>query len=109
MEPKKKIVRKPTKPKKSLLARFRHFGNDGDGFSSRDYLLIVSTGVFYASVIVAEIALLRGQTLDPLYLELIELTKELVMTVVIGVMGVQGVQLFRNKKDKPKKEEEMDI
>lgn len=73
----------------------KHFLNDKDGLSAKDYLLLSSTTVFFAFVIIGLVMAACNRPLDPMYLSLLEMVAPVVMTVVAGVMGVQAVESFR--------------
>ena len=74
------------------------FLNDADGLSAKDYLLIISTGVFFLALTVGFIFVLFGRTLGGEYFTLLDAAAPVVITVVGGVMGVQGVETFVNRK-----------
>ena len=76
-----------------------HFLNDGDGFSSKDYLLILSTGVFFIFLSIGLVMSLLNKELNESYLKLLEVTVPIVMTVVGGTMGVQAVESFTSNKN----------
>ena len=87
------------------------FLNDEDGLSSKDYLLLLSTGIFFLFVSIGLVLVLFNQELSPMYLQLLEITTPTVITVVGGTMGVQAVESFNSRKNKRKEEieEEEDI
>lgn len=85
------------------------FLNDSDGISAKDYLLIVSTGVFFIALTVGFIFILTGRTLGDEYFALLAASAPVVITVVGGVMGVQGVELFVNRDKSDNTKEEDDI
>ena len=74
------------------------FLNDEDGMSAKDYLLLISTGVFFTALTVGFIFVLFGRTLGGEYFTLLDAAAPVVITVVGGVMGVQGVETFVNRK-----------
>lgn len=76
------------------------FLNDEDGLSSKDYLLILSTGVFFLFVSIGLIMLLFNRELSDMYLQLLDICTPAVITVVGGTMGVQAVESFNNRKKK---------
>lgn len=80
------------------------FLNDEDGLSSKDYLLLLSTGVFFLFVSIGLIMVLFNQELSPMFLQLLEITTPTVITVVGGTMGVQAVESFNNRKNKQEQE-----
>lgn len=86
------------------------FLNDEDGLSSKDYLLILSTGIFFIFVSIGLIILLFNRELNDMYIQLLEITTPIVITVVGGTMGVQAVESFnsrKNKKEENNEEEEI--
>lgn len=87
------------------------FLNDADGISAKDYLLIVSTGVFFVALTVGFIFVLMGRALGGEYFALLSAAAPVVITVVGGVMGVQGVEMFVNRdkgeKENPKEEDDV--
>lgn len=73
------------------------FLNDEDGLSAKDYLLIVSTTIFFLFIGIGLVLVLIGKTIDAMYLSLLDMVVPVVMTVVGGVMGVQAVESFSNR------------
>ncbi|UYZ12129.1 hypothetical protein A6764_22175 [Brevibacillus sp. WF146] len=87
------------------------FLNDQDGLSEKDYLLLVSTTVFFLFVAVGLVLVLMGRTLDPMYVTLLDMVAPVLMTVAGGVYGVRAVQEFRKQPQTadevpPRREEE---
>ena len=74
------------------------FLNDEDGLSAKDYLLIVSTSIFFLFVTIGLLLVLFGKQIDGMYLSLLDMIVPVLMTVVGGVMGVQAVESFSNRK-----------
>lgn len=75
-----------------------HFLNDKDGVSAKDYLLLISTGVFFIALTVGFLFILCGRKLGEEYFSLLAVASPVVITVVGGVMGVQGVETYVNRK-----------
>lgn len=73
------------------------FLNDKDGLSAKDYLLIISTGVFFLALTIGFISVLLGRPLGDEYFALLGAADAVVITVVGGIMGVQGVEVFANR------------
>lgn len=73
------------------------FLNDKDGLSAKDYLLIISTGVFFLALTIGFISVLFGRPLGDEYFALLGAADAVVITVVGGIMGVQGVEVFANR------------
>ena len=90
-----------------------HFLNDKDGLSSRDYLLIISTAVFFGFITIGLVMLLFNQRIDPMYIELLGMVDAPLMTIVAGIMSVNGIQIYtENKKEEKQssnKDEESEI
>lgn len=86
-------------PRKKL----KGFWNDIDGISARDYLLIISTGVFFLFVAIGLVVVLFHQNLGKMYLSLLEMVSPVVMTIVGGVFGVQAVESYTNSIRKKEK------
>lgn len=88
------------------------FLNDADGLSAKDYLLLISTGVFFLALTVGFISVLIGRPLGEEYFSLLNAADAVVITVVGGVMSIQGVEVFVNRKQnnaEPTKEEDYEI
>ena len=80
--------------------RFKHFLNDKDGLSMKDYLMLVSSIVFFLFITIGLVLVLFEHTLDPVYLDLLDTVSPVIMTIVGGVFGVQAVETFRRKEEK---------
>lgn len=79
----------------------KSFLNDKDGVSSKDFLLLVSTTVFFVFIVIGLILVLLGKKIDDDYISLLDMVAPVLMTVAGGVFGVQAVQEFK----KPRTEE----
>lgn len=78
------------------MARFfRNFINDDDGFSAKDFLMVLFGGLYAVFLIVAFVTPYFG-IVNPVALEIIQSMSGLVMTIVGGVFAVQSVREFRN-------------
>lgn len=75
-----------------------HFLNDKDGISARDYLLIISTVVFFGFITVGLVLLLLNKSIDPMYIELLGMVDAPLMTIVAGIMSINGVQIYADSK-----------
>lgn len=84
-----------------------HFLNDSDGFSSKDYLLLISTLVFFGFITTGLVMVLTNKALDPMYIELLKMLDAPLMTIIAGVMSVNGIQIYANSKKKEEKKEEV--
>jgi uncharacterized membrane protein YqjE len=78
------------------------FLNDSDGLNRRDFLLIVSSLVFFGFVLVGLILILLNHQIDDKYIELLDMVSPVVMTIVGGLFGVQAVQEFRKPSNERK-------
>lgn len=78
--------------------RRKNFLNDYDGLSAKDYLLLISTGVFFTFIVIGLITLLFDRQIDEMYIELLEMITVPLSTIVVGVMGVNGVEIYTNKR-----------
>jgi hypothetical protein len=83
----------PDKEKKRV--QWTTFITDDDGMTARDWLIVVSTAVYFTFLAIGLTMLLFGRPLDPMYLALLDSTMPVVITVVGGVMGVQAVETFK--------------
>lgn len=79
----------------------KSFLNDKDGLSAKDFLLIVSTTVFFIFIVIGLILVLLGKKIDDDYISLLDMVAPVLMTITGGIFGVQAVQEFK----KPKSEE----
>ena len=75
------------------------FLNDADGLSAKDYLLLVSTGVFFVALTVGFISVLIGRPLGEEYFALLGAADAVVISVVGGVMSVNVAEIIRRPKD----------
>lgn len=89
---------RPRKKKAIVKDGYVTFLNDNDGLSAKDYLLILSTSIFFVFVTIGLIMVLFHQEIDKMFLSLLEMIVPVLMTVVGGVMGVQAVESFANRK-----------
>lgn len=78
----------------------KNFLNDGDGLSAKDYMMLISSIVFFLFVAIGLVVLLCGGQLDPTYIELLQSVSPVLMTITGGVMGVQAVESFVDGKIK---------
>ncbi len=84
------------------------FLNDSDGMSARDYLLLLSTTVFFAFVVVGLVLVLAGIDIDDMYLALLEMVAPVVMTIVAGLFGVQAIETFKKPKEESQQSNDAD-
>jgi hypothetical protein len=86
--------------------QYKTFVTDEDGLSAKDYLLIISTSIFFLFITIGLVMVLFQKEFDDMYLSLLEMVVPVVMTVVGGVMGVQAVETFSNRKrEEPKQDD----
>lgn len=78
--------------------KYKTFLTDKDGLSAKDYLLLISTTIFFLFVSIGLILILLQQEVGAMYLDLLDMVSPVVMTVVGGVMGVQAVETFTNSR-----------
>lgn len=78
---------------------FKNFVNDEDGFSAKDYLMVIFSTLFVIFSVVAFTLAIRGD-LNPQVLEIIQSMDGILMTIVGGVFSVQVVKEFKQPKNK---------
>ncbi len=86
---KNKVELMEKKQKKSFLS---------DGVNEREYLLIISTSVFFLFVAIGLILTLLGRKIDGMYLSLLDMVSPVVMMIVGSIFAVSGVEAFTNRK-----------
>lgn len=74
-----------------------HFLNDVDGISQKDFLLVVTSLLFFLPIIVGFGSLLIGHDLHDDFYELMGLIKPIMLAVVTGVFGIEGIEKFMKK------------
>lgn len=79
------------------MSKLKHFLNDRDGVSQRDFLLVISAGVFFLFVSVGLIMILLGRTIDSMYLELLGTVSPVVIAITTGIFGIQITQEIKKK------------
>lgn len=84
----------------------KNFLNDRDGMTAKDFLLLLSSTVFFLFVIIGLIRTLLNKPIDNNYISLLQMISPVLMTVVGGVFGVQAVDTFANRKEKSNDNEE---
>jgi hypothetical protein len=80
-----------------------------DGLSERDFLLIISAGVFFLFVTVGLIMVLFNQQIDPLYLSLLDMVSPVIMVIVGGLFGVNIAETFANRPIRNNRQTEINI
>lgn len=71
-----------------IKRRFKAFWNDSEGLSHKDWLLLWSTLVFFGFISVGLVFLLLEKKIDELYIELLKMVSNVVMSIVAGVFGL---------------------
>lgn len=85
--------------------RKRNFLNDEDGFSQKDYLLLLSTSIYFVFMTIGLILSLTERTVNETYIKLLDMVDTVVITIVTGVFGINAVQELRKERPKPKEDE----
>lgn len=85
--------------------RKRNFLNDEDGFSQKDYLLLLSTSIYFVFMTIGMILSLTERTVNETYIKLLDMVDTVVITIVTGVFGINAVQELRKERPKPKEDE----
>ncbi len=75
---------------------FKAFWNDDDGFSAKDYLMVLLIGIYAVFLVVAFFAPFFGVTVTAISLGVIDGMGAVVMTIVGGVFAVNAVKEFRS-------------
>lgn len=77
------------------------FLNDEDGFSAKDYLLVISTVVFFGFIVVGLVLVLFGIPIHDDYIKLLDMVDLPLMTIIGSVVGY-GIteKIVDSKKDK---------
>jgi len=89
------MAKKPKKTRK--IIEYQTFLNDSDGITQRDYLLLISTSVFFLFIAVGLTILLIGRPLDEMYLRLVDIVTPVIMTIVASVFTIEGVEKVTNE------------
>lgn len=89
------MAKKPKKIRKTI--EYQTFLNDSDGMTQRDYLLLISTSVFFLFIAVGLSILLTGRSLDEMYLRLVDIVTPVIMTIVASVFTIEGVEKVTNE------------
>ena len=90
--------RRKTKKSEKLIKIF--FLNDEDGFSSRDFLLIATVGMYFMLFTFCLGSLVVNQSIPSDAFKLFASTDSIIITVVGGTMGVVGIEKLMTR---PKK------
>lgn len=81
---------------------FLTFLEDDDGVSERDYLLLITTTVFFGGIafglVFTIIGMFFGFELPAVYIELIKTMDIVVTTIVGGIFAVKATQTYMDKK-----------
>lgn len=85
------------------------FLTDSDGLSSRDYLLLVSTSLFFIFIIVGLVLVLFNHRIDDMYLKLLDMVSPVVMTIVGSIAGIDITQKIVDRNKDEDEDEEVEI
>lgn len=89
---------------------FLTFLKDDDGVSERDYLLLITTSVFFGGIAIGLIFTIVGMffgfELPQIYIELIKSMDIVVTTIVGGIFAVKATQAYIDNKEYKNKENE---
>lgn len=80
--------------------KWRTFLNDVDGVSARDYLLVLSTLVFFGFISLGLIKVLVGKEISESYLSLLDLMTPTIVTIIGSVMSVHAFESFNSSRGK---------
>lgn len=78
--------------------KYKTFLNDKDGLSSRDYLLLLSTSVFFIFIAIGLVLVLMDTQIDAMYLSLLDMVSPVVMTIVGSVAGIDITDKITKRK-----------
>ena len=74
------------------------FLNDDDGFSAKDYLLLISTVIFFGFITIGPVLILCGISINEDYMKLLEMVDTPLMVIISAVTGSNMVQYVTDKK-----------
>jgi len=89
-----------------IKKRFKTFLTDGNGVSERDFLIIISAGIFFLFVAIGLIMVLFNQQIDSMYLSLLDMVAPVVMTITGGLFGVSIAETIANR---PNKQQDINV
>lgn len=76
------------------------FLNDEDGFSAKDYLLIISTVVFFGFIVIGLIMILMGLPIHENYIDLLNMVDSPLMVIVGGIFSINVTEKIVSSKNK---------
>ncbi|MGG1263869.1 hypothetical protein [Brevibacillus laterosporus] len=76
------------------MKKWLAFWNDEDGFSAKDYLMVMFSTIFCAFLVVAFVTALTG-TLPATAIAVIQMMDGIMIAIVTGVFGLQGIKEFK--------------
>jgi hypothetical protein len=76
------------------MRKFFSFLTDDDGFSPKDFLMVLFGTLFALMVLIAFLVSIFG-TLSPVTIQVIQLLDGVVLAIVTGVFGLQGIKEFK--------------
>jgi hypothetical protein len=79
------------------MNKVKSFLTDNDGFSAKDFLMVIFAGAYIIEQIVVFILSIKGE-LNPDTISVVRSLDTVVMTIIGGVFAVQGVREFRQQK-----------
>lgn len=79
------------------MRKFFSFFTDDDGFSAKDFLMVLFGALFALMTLIAFGISIFG-TLNPATIQVIQLLDGVVITIVTGVFGLQGIREFRRER-----------
>ncbi len=84
------------------------FWNDNDGFSAKDFVMVLFVSLYALFLMVAFFTPFLGLTVSPISLGVINSMSTVVMTIVGGVFAVQTVKEFKASAESNKTQEAVD-
>lgn len=78
------------------MKKLRSFITDMDGFSAKDFLMVVFAGAYIVEQLFVFILSLLGKV-NPDSLAVIKSLDGIVLTIIGGVFGLQAVRAFKNQ------------
>lgn len=82
----------------------KNFFNDEDGFSAKDFIMVVFASSYLVMIVYSFIISFKEQ-LNPMTLDLIKMLEPIVLTVIGGVFAVSTAKLLKAKTKATKESE----
>lgn len=89
-----------------IKSKFKTFLTDGNGVSERDFLIIISAGIFFLFVAIGLIMVLLDRHIDTMYLSLLDMVAPVVMTITGGLFGVSIAETIANR---PNRQQDINV